>query len=122
MTDQERDAILLSLRDDLRDVKQRLGGVETAVTETLPRQIEDLDAKVDAVDARVRNLEAKVSDLEAKGDAVRGELEILGRETREGWAVLQRELPPAVVAAVDRAFGTELRNLQAEVDQLKRAG
>ena len=58
--------------------------------------------------------------VDGRLDALTGEVETLGRETRE----LRTELPAQVVAGVlvgfeRSAFATDLRTLQAEVAELK---
>ena len=53
-------------------------------------------------------------------EALRADLEKLGRETRGGWAELRRTLLRDLPAAVVEAIGPELRDLRADVDQLKR--
>ena len=63
----------------------------------------------------------RIDALTRGQDALTGELEIHGRETRELKAELMRELPEAVVAAVDRAFGARLLAVEDDVERLKRA-
>ena len=71
----------------------------------------DNDTRFDAIDRRI--------------DALSADLETLGRETRRGWetlrAVLLAELPPAAAAAVDRALGARVRDLERDVAELKQA-
>ena len=71
-----------------------------------------------------QKLDTLTSDITEHGKSLRSltcEVETLGRETRELHAELLTELPAAVVAAVDRTFGTTLRDLRTDVDELKRA-
>ena len=78
----------------------------------------------DERDALLLRLETKVDGLGSKVDrleSLRGEVETLGRETRREWAELRRDLPQAVVAAVERVIGPELHALRTDVDELKRA-
>ena len=61
-----------------------------------------------------------IADHGAKLEALTGEVDALGRDTRELKAELLTELPPAVVAAVDRTLGERVRDLERDVAELKR--
>ena len=107
------------------DVLGELRGVEARLT----KRIDDIEngqtKRIDTVEswleAGIQSLQTDLNAVDAKVDAVRHEVEVLGRDTRAGWAALKRDLPRAVVAAVDRTFGAELRALREDVDELKEA-
>ena len=109
--------------DDIENGQtKRIDTVESwleAGIQTLQTDINAVDAKID--EAGIQTLRTDINAVDAKVDAVRHEVEVLGRDTRAGWAALKRDLPQAVVAAVDRTFGAELRALREEVDELKEA-
>ena len=70
-------------------------------------------------------LRAEVGTVRADLAKLTCDVEILGRETRRKWAELEHELhelPAAVAEAVKQAIGPELRDLRADVDELKEAG
>ena len=75
-------------------------------------------------DELLLELVGKVDEQGKLLEALRGDVETLGRQTRRGWEELSNtllaELPPAVVAAMDRRFGAERRKQRHEVDELGR--
>ena len=110
----------------LRDVLTELRAVGEKL-ETLTRDVADVrhdvaDLRHHVADLRhdVADLRHHVADHGAKLEALTGEVETLGRDTRELKAELLTELPPAVVAAVDRTLGERVRNLERDVAELKR--
>ena len=82
-----------------------------------------LDARMDGLGAR---LDARMDGLGARLDARMGELreklETLGRETRRGLHGLPAQVVDGVLAGFERsAYVQDLRNLKADVAELKRA-
>ena len=71
----------------------------------------DNDTRFDALDRRI--------------DALSADLETLGRETRRGWETpachAAGRTAPAAAAAVDRALGARVRDLERDIAELKRA-
>ena len=82
-----------------------------------------LDTKIDGLGAR---LDTRIDGLGARLDArmgeLREELETLGRETRRGLHGLPAQVVDGVLAGFERsAYVQDLRNLKADVAELKRA-
>ena len=80
-------------------------------------------ARIDGLGAR---LDTRMDGLGARLDArmgeLREELETLGRETRRGLHGLPAQVVDGVLAGFERsAYVQDLRNLKADVAELKRA-
>ena len=118
----------------IRDVLAELRALRRVVDEH-GKQLTEHGQKLDTLTSDItehgkqltehgQKLDTLTSDITEQGKSLRSltcEVETLGRETRELHAELLTELPAAVVAAVDRTFGTTLRDLRTDVDELKRA-
>ena len=78
MTDQERDDLLLVLRDGLAELKDRFGGLEQQVAEgfsDLRGRIDAVDAKVDAVDAVAVDLRGLIGAVDDRVSDLRHDIE-----------------------------------------------
>ena len=97
--------------------------------DAVDHRIDAVDRRIDAVDRRIDALSAendtRFDAIDRRIDALSADLETLGRETRRGWETLRTELlaelPAAAAAAVDRALGARVRDLERDVAELKRA-
>ena len=102
----------------------RFDAVDTRF-DAVDTRFDAVDTRFDAVDRRFDAVDHRFDAVDRRIDALSADMETLGRETRRGWETLRTELltelPPAVAAAVDRAFGARLRDLERDVAELKRA-
>ena len=93
--------------------------------ETLTREVTGHGEMLIGHGEMLETLTREVTDHGEKLETLTREVETLGRETRAGWATLRdellTELPAAAVVAVDRTFGAPVRELRADVDELKQA-
>ena len=106
----------------LREVLARIDGLGAR----LDAKIDGLDAKIDGLgarlDARIDGLDARIDGLDASMGELREEMETLGRETRRELHGLPAQVADGVLAGFERsAYVQDLRNLKADVAELKRA-
>ena len=73
------------------------------------------------IDDVLRELRALRADHDQQLRTLRTDMEIHGRATRRTLDGLPGAVAEAVVAAVDRTFGAELRALREDIDELKEA-
>ena len=116
-------AAILEIGGELGEVRVGLGDVRGRLDRLggeVAEQGRRLDGRLDALTGKVGELRGEVTEQGHRLDGLTGEVETLGRETRE----LRTELPAQVVAGVlvgfeRSAYATDLRALQAEVAELK---
>ena len=100
------------LRDEMGEVRVGLGDVRG--------RLDRLGGEMGELRGEMGELRGEVTEQGHRLDALTGEVETLGRETRRELRELPAQLLAGVMAGIERsAYATDLRMLQAEVAELK---